>query len=67
MAIAKVIEVIAESEHGWEDAAREAIKEASQSVRNVRSIYIKNMTAEVQDDTIVRYRVNANITFLVED
>ena len=67
MAIAKVIEVIAESETSWEDAAKAAVAEASQSIRGIKHIYVKNMSAEVAGDRIVKYRLNANLTFVVED
>lgn len=67
MAIAKVIEVISESESGWDDAAQRAVAEAAQSIRGIKSLHIKNMSAIVQNDRIVKYRLNANITFLIED
>lgn len=64
--IAKVIEVIADSEKGWEDAARNAVAEAAKTVENIRSVWIDNMTAVVEDGRITHYRVNAKVTFLVE-
>ncbi len=67
MAIAKVIEVIAESETSWEEAAETAIAEASQSIRGIKHLYVKNLSAEVSGDRIVKYRLNANLTFVVED
>ena len=45
MAMLKVIEVLAQSTKNWEDAAQIAITTASKSVRNIKSIYIKNMEA----------------------
>jgi flavin-binding protein dodecin len=66
MAIVKVIEVLAQSDRGWEDAAQQAIKEASQSVRNIRSIYVKELQAIVENNQIVNYRINAKISFEVE-
>ncbi|CAN7502210.1 dodecin family protein [Phenylobacterium sp. LjRoot164] len=63
----KVIEVLAESETSWEAAARSAVEEASQTLRNVRSIYIENFEAQVADDQIVKYRINAKITFELEE
>ena len=42
MAIHKVIEVIAQSEKSWEDAAQSAVKDAGKTVKNIRSISIKN-------------------------
>jgi flavin-binding protein dodecin len=66
MAVVKVIEVIAQSDKGWEDAARTAVEEASKSVRNIRSIYIENFQAKVEGTKIVSYKVDAKISFIVE-
>lgn len=63
----KVIEVLAESETGWEAAARSAVEEANRTLRNVRSIYIENFEAKVADGRILTYRVNAKITFELEE
>jgi flavin-binding protein dodecin len=65
--IAKVIEVLAQSEKSWEDAAQLAVQEAAKTVRNIETIYIKDFQAVVEDNEITKYRVNAKITFLVED
>lgn len=65
MAIHKVIEVISQSDKSWEDAAHLAVKDAAKTVKNIRSIYIKNMEATVKDNKIAQFRVNANITFEV--
>ena len=67
MSIVKVVEVLAESEKSWRDAADNAVKEASKSVRNIRHIYIENMQGIVKGDEIVKYRVNAKISFVVDD
>jgi flavin-binding protein dodecin len=66
MAVVKVIEILAESEKSWEDATKEALKAAAKSVKNIKTIYIKDMQAVVENDEIVRYRVDAKISFLVE-
>ena len=66
MAVVKVIEVIAESAKGWEDATQLAVTEASRSVRNIKSVYVKEMQAIVEQDRIVNYRVDVKISFLVE-
>jgi len=65
MAILKVIEVLANSEKGWEDAAKNAVSQASKSVKNIRSVYINEQSATVQDGKIIDYRVNVKITFEV--
>lgn len=67
MAILKVIEVLAESPTSWEDAAKAAVKEASKTVRGIRSIYVENFQASVRDGAIDNFRVNAKITFSVDN
>lgn len=66
MSMLKVIEVLAESNDSFEDAARVAVANASTSVRDIKSIYIKEMSGQVADGKITSYRVNAKITFLLE-
>lgn len=66
MALLKVVEVLAQSEKSWEDAAQQAINDASESVRNIKSIYIKEFEAVVENNNITQYRVNAKISFTVE-
>jgi len=66
MAIHKVIEVISESEKGWEDAARNAVADAAKTVRHIKSIYVKDMKGVVENNKIVEYRIILDITFEVE-
>jgi dodecin len=66
MAILKVVEILAQSEKNWEDAAQLAVQEAAKTVRNIKSIYIQEMEATVENDRITHYRVNAKISFEVE-
>jgi dodecin len=66
MKILKVIEVLASSEKGWEDAAQNAVKEASKSVRGIKSINIQNMSAQVDGKKIVEYRINAKLSFEID-
>ncbi|HEX2617994.1 MAG TPA: dodecin family protein [Flavobacteriales bacterium] len=66
MAILKVIEILASSKSGWEDAAANAVKEASKTVRGIRSVNIQNQSAIVERGKIVEYRVNCKISFAIE-
>ena len=66
MAMLKVIEVLAESNKSWEDAAQTAVSHANNTLRNVRSIYVKNMEATVEDGKIKSYRINGKISFVLE-
>ena len=62
----KVIEVLAESDKSWEDAASQAVTRASKSVHGIKSIYIKDMEAKVEGNKIVQYRITAKISFLLD-
>lgn len=64
--IVKVLEVIAESSKGFDDAAQQAVREAAKSVREIKSIWIENFSGVVEGDRIVQYRVNAKLSFLIE-
>jgi flavin-binding protein dodecin len=62
----KVIEVLAESDKSWEDAAAGAVATAAKTVRHIRSINVKNLQATVEKGKIVKYRLNAKIAFSLE-
>ena len=64
--IVKVIEVMSESPKSWEEAAKNVVTEASKTLRNIRSVYIKEFTAAVENDKVASYRVNAKVTFEME-
>ncbi len=67
MPIVKVIEVLAQSEKSWDDAAQVALTHAAKTVHNIESIYVKEFQAIVENNKIVNYRINAKISFLVND
>lgn len=66
MSVVKVLELIAESNKSFDDAAQQAVREAARTVRNIKSVWIDNLSGVVEGDRIVAYRVNAKISFLVE-
>lgn len=65
MAVVKVIELLAESKNGWEAAVQEAVTEAAKTIKNIKSVYISNMQAIVENDKVVNYRLNVKISFVV--
>jgi dodecin len=67
MSIIRSIEVIAQLPKGFDAACQEAIKEASKTLRGIRSFWIKNAECIVDEDKITMYRVNGKISFLLED
>ncbi len=66
MSIVKVIEVLATSTKSFDDAAQNAVKEASKSVKNIVSVYVKDMSGKVENNSIVSYGVTAKISFKVD-
>ncbi len=65
MAVLKVIEVLSSSEKSWEDAAANAVKIASKTVKEIRSVYVQDMSAVVTKNHITEFRVTVKITFEV--
>ena len=65
MSIAKVIEVLAEGD-SIEAAIQSAVTEAGETVRGIKHVYVDGVQAIVEDDEVVKYRVNAKLTFVVE-
>lgn len=66
MAVMKVIEVLANSDKSWEDATKKAVKQASKSVKNIKSVFVQSQSAVVNDDEVTEFRVNLKITFEVK-
>ena len=62
----KVLEIMANSNQSWEEAVKNAVKTAAKSVKNIRSVYVKEQTANVEGDSITDYRVIVKITFEVD-
>ncbi len=62
----KVIEVLSNSEKSWEDATKKAVKQASKSVKNIKSVFVQSQSAVVNDDEVTEFRVNLKITFEVK-
>ena len=66
MAVLKVIEILASSKESWEDATRNAVKEASKSVKQIRSVYVQENSCVVENGEVSQFRVNVKITFEVK-
>lgn len=66
MSVVKVIEVLSQSDQSWDDAAHRAIDEAAKSVKNIKSIYNKEIKADVENNRITNYQINGKISFLVD-
>lgn len=66
MAIVKVIELIASSEKSIEDAIQQAVTEASKTVRNIDSVYVKDMKVHVKDAKVTTYGVVCKVSFRLD-
>lgn len=66
MAIVKVIEVIASSDKSFDDAVKQAVKETSRTIRNIDSVWVKDMKAHVKDGKIKSYGVICKVSFRLD-
>jgi flavin-binding protein dodecin len=65
VAMAKVIEILEEGS-SVEEHVQAAASEAAETVRDIKHVYIQDVQAAVEDDRVVKYQVNAKLTFVVE-
>ena len=66
MAIVKIIEVIASSDKSFDDALKEAVKETAKTIRNIDSVWVKDMKVHVKDGEIKSYGVICKVSFRVD-
>ncbi|HET6658615.1 MAG TPA: dodecin family protein [Rubrobacter sp.] len=67
MAVARVTELSVVSETSFEDAIQEGVARATSTLRGVQGAWIKDQNVEIEDNNITGYRVNMEITFVLED
>ena len=67
MSVAKVSEISSTSTTSFEDAINQGLGRANQSLRNVKSAWIKEQTVRVTDGKITEYQVNMLVTFVLDD
>ncbi len=65
--IVKVIEVIAQSDQGFDDAVRNAVREAGKTVTGIKSVWVENLSVKVDGTRITSYRANCKVSFLVKE
>ena len=67
MSIAKISEISATSTKSFEDAIQQGIARATKTLRNVRSVWIKEQHVHVENGRPSEYQVNMMVTFVLED
>jgi flavin-binding protein dodecin len=64
--VVKVIELVGSSTSSFSDAVRNAVRTASETIRNIQGVDVISSNATVQDGEITNYKVNVKIAFLIE-
>jgi dodecin len=67
MSVARVTEISATSTESFEDAIATGIERANQTLRNLKSAWIKEQQVRITDGRPSEYQVNMLITFILED
>jgi len=65
--VARVTEISAESESSFDDAIQVGLKRAGESLRGIKSAWVKEQSVRVNDGHVAGYRVDMLVTFLLED
>ncbi len=64
--VARVTEITVQSEKSFEDAIAAGIERATQTLRNVKSAWVKDQRVSVDGDKVSSYQVNLLVTFELE-
>ena len=67
MSVVKMLELSAQSPESWEAATRQAVERASRTLRNIRSVWVKEFEAVVENDDVTQFRVVVKISFQLEE
>jgi dodecin len=67
MSVARVTEISATSPQSFEDAIKQGIDRANQTLRHVKSAWVKEQQVNLDDGKVVSYQVNLAITFVLDD
>jgi dodecin len=66
MAVARVTEISSTSTQSFEDAIRQGLDRANETLRNVKSAWIKEQQVRVENGSISEYQVNMLVTFVLD-
>ena len=66
MAVARVTEISATSSQSFEDAIKQGLARATKTLRNVQSAWIKEQNVLLENDQVKEYKVNMQVTFVLE-
>ncbi|AHE98732.1 dodecin family protein [Thioalkalivibrio paradoxus] len=66
MTVAKVTEITAESTESFEDAIRQGVQRASETLHGIRGAWVKEQKVRVENGAITSYRVDLKVTFVLD-
>jgi flavin-binding protein dodecin len=66
MAVARVTEISATSTQSFEDAIKQGLNRANETLRNVKSAWIKEQQVRIENGAISEYQVNMLVTFILD-
>ena len=66
MAVAKVIEIIAGSKVSFDDAMKQGIARASETVSGITSAWVKEQSVVAEGGKVTEYRVTMKVTFMLK-
>ncbi|MFY9114052.1 MAG: dodecin family protein [Dethiobacteria bacterium] len=67
MNVAKIVELVGESQHSWDEAVRNAVRDAAKTVDNITGVEIVNITGHVENGEITEYKANIKLAFGVRE
>ena len=67
MSIVKMVELSSQSPDSWEDATRQAVERAARTLRNIRSVWVKEFEAVVENEQVTQFRVILKIAFQLDE
>ena len=59
----KVIELVGSSSTSWEDAAKNAVKTAGKTLKDLRIAEITQMDMKIENGKVTAYRAKVNLSF----
>ena len=62
-AVYRVTDVIGTSPNSWEEAARNAVKTAAKSLRDLRIAEVTKLDVKVEDGRVVQFRTRLSLSF----
>jgi dodecin len=66
MSVAKVVEISSDSTESFQDAIEQGIQRAERTLKNVKGAWIAEQKLQVEDGSIIRYRVYMRVSFVLQ-